>query len=57
MGVASVPITTSGRGNCKGMSSVAIEITLLCDVMRKEKNEHAKIIGLENGKHVTCQSE
>ena len=57
MGVVSVAITTSGREITKELGSVANEKTVQVDVMRKGENEHEKINGWENGKHVTCHSE
>ena len=41
----------------KELDSVENEITLPVDVRSKGKNEHEKINGWENGKHVTCHSE
>ena len=41
----------------KELGSVANQITVQVDLMRKGKNEHEKINGWENGKHVTCHSE
>ena len=41
----------------KELGSVANEITVLVDVTRKWKNEHKKINGWENDKHVRCHSE
>ena len=38
-------------------SSVANEITIPVDVRKKGKNEHEKITGWKNGKHVTCHAE
>ena len=37
--------------------SVANEITVPGDIRRKGNNEHKKINGWENVKHVTCHSE
>ena len=44
MGIASVAITYQVEEIAKELGSVANEITVLVDVMRKEKNEHKKIM-------------
>ena len=41
----------------KELGSDANELTIPVDVRRKGKNEHMKIIGWENDKHVACHSE
>ena len=41
----------------KELGPVGNELTVAVDMRRKGKNEHAKIIGWENDKHIACHPE
>ena len=57
MGITSVVITTSGRGNHRELDISATETVSKADAMPEEKGENKEINELENGEHSACCSE
>ena len=55
-GIASVVITTSGRGNCKELDLVTTENASTADAEQRENGKNKGINEWQSDKHPTCHS-